>query len=109
MLGGWTKIVTLHPKAAPEERIVTATTVGHPATVQKRMTLCLLTARGKQSGTAELRVLQTNTALQNPPDLTDTGPLNPPQGLSLTPVPLTMECPTHCRAVEMSETGAGIW
>lgn len=61
VLPDWTRIVTLPQKAAPEERAVT--TAGHLATVQKRRTPYHRTLSGKQSGTTELKPIQSDTAL----------------------------------------------
>lgn len=103
-----TRTVTLPLKAAPEGRGAIVTTAGRLATVQRRRTLCLRTPSGRRSGTAGLTRPLSGTALQNLPDQSDTGPLNQPWSLSLTPVP-TRGCPTRCRGAETREKGAETW
>lgn len=108
VLVGRTKTVTLPLRAAPEERAAIVTTAGLLATVQKRRTLCHHTLSGRPSATAGLSRLRTGTALQNLPGQSDTGPLNQPRGLSVTPGP-TRGRPTHCRGAERRERETETW
>lgn len=106
---GWTRTVTLPPKAALEGKAATASIAGRQATVRKRMTPYPRTQRGKQSGTAGQVPSQTAIELSSLQLQSDIEHLSlQPRGLSITLAHL-LGRPTHFRATERTGTETETW